>query len=597
MKKRKNYYSFFGAFNYFEKIVGIHLYGYIFINFIVGLLDGLGLALFIPLLTVATGGNENSKSLGKLQFIVDSFNKLGLQINLLNILLLMVALFVLKAIISYIRVLYFIKIRLKTGKEKRFSMINGLRNLSYPGFTKLDSGKIQNTMVGETGKLVTAMVQYFNSIQHIVMLITYSVLATLSNWKFAVMVGIGALLTNFLYRYIYKVTKERARELSFVGHDFNGNLIQAIHNFKYLKATNYFSTYIKKLRDNILKSEKISYKISSIGAIAEATREPIIIIIIAIVILIQVQYMGNNFSSIMVSLLMFYRSLSHLVTMQNSWNGFVGSSAGLESVENLINEFNLSKETQNSDTISSIDNITIENISLSFGTQKILNDISFIIKNKTSVAFVGESGAGKTTLANVICGLQLPDKGKIVTDKKSIYETQLNFYRNKIGYITQEPVIFNDTMFNNVTFWAEKTPENLLKFWNTLELVSIRNFAENLEKKEDTPLGNNGILISGGQKQRISIARELYKNVELLIMDEATSALDSETEKFIKDNIDALHGKFTMIIIAHRLSTIKNVDVIYLMENGRITDFGNFEELCNKSANFKRMVDLQMVNS
>jgi len=126
-------------------------------------------------------------------------------------------------------------------------------------------------------------------------------------------------------------------------------------------------------------------------------------------------------------------------------------------------------------------------------------------------------------------------------------------------------------------------------------MVSLKNFLENLTFKEETPLGNNGVLISGGQKQRISIARELYKDVELLIMDEATSALDSETEKFIKDNIDILYGKFTMIIIAHRLSTIKNVDTIYLMENGNIIASGSYDELLNSSDKFRKMVDLQEV--
>ena len=208
---------------------------------------------------------------------------------------------------------------------------------------------------------------------------------------------------------------------------------------------------------------------------------------------------------------------------------------------------------------------------------------------------VGESGAGKTTLANVICGLLPPNKGEVVTNNQLIYNSNLDSFRSKVGYITQEPVIFDDTIFNNVTFWAEKTPENLEKFHNAMNMVSMKSFVENLDRQEDTPLGNNGVLISGGQKQRISIARELYKDIDLLIMDEATSALDSETEKYIKDNIDLLHGKFTIVIIAHRLSTIKNVDRVYLLEKGEILDSGSYNELIEKSARFKRMVELQEV--
>src|SRR5690606_4174408 len=138
-----------------------------------------------------------------------------------------------------------------------------------------------------------------------------------------------------------------------------------------------------------------------------------------------------------------------------------------------------------------------------------------------------------------------------------------------------------------------KTPENLQKFENALRQVDLIKFYENLEFGADTPLGNNGVLISGGQKQRVSIARELYKECQLLIMDEATSALDSETEKNIKESIDILKGKFTILIIAHRISTIKNVDRIYLLNEGEIEDSGSYEELCQNSLKFQKMVELQ----
>ena len=174
-------------------------------------------------------------------------------------------------------------------------------------------------------------------------------------------------------------------------------------------------------------------------------------------------------------------------------------------------------------------------------------------------------------------------------------EYNYDSYRSKIGYISQESVIFNDNIFNNITFWDKPTPENMQRFWEILELVSLDDFVQSLPEKEITPLGDNGMLISGGQRQRISIARELYKKAEILIMDEATSALDSETERIIRENIDSLHGRYTMIIIAHRLSTIKNADKIYLLERGKVTASGKFEDMIEFSERFKRMVALQEV--
>ena len=298
-------------------------------------------------------------------------------------------------------------------------------------------------------------------------------------------------------------------------------------------------------------------------------------------------------ASILVSLLLFYRALGYLVNLQGAWAGFVRNSTAIESIDTIIKEFKENEEPQNSTPIHKIEDIQVKDLEITFGNTPVLKGLNMNIPPKTSIAFVGESGAGKTTLANVICGLQIPHRGEVIVENKSLYTSNLNSYRSRIGYITQEPVIFNDTLFNNVTFWAEKTPQTLEKFYKVMDMVSMKDFVENLEYKEDSTLGNNGVLVSGGQKQRISIARELYKDVELLIMDEATSALDSETEKYIKDNIDMLHGKFTMIIIAHRLSTIKNVDTIYLLDKGKILASGSYKDLIDKSDRFKRMVELQ----
>jgi len=144
-----------------------------------------------------------------------------------------------------------------------------------------------------------------------------------------------------------------------------------------------------------------------------------------------------------------------------------------------------------------------------------------------------------------------------------------------------------------VTFWDQPTPENKARFFDALRKAAVYDFVMGLEEKEQSPLGSNGIMVSGGQKQRLSIARELYKEVDILLMDEATSALDSETEKAIQENIEALKGKYTIVIIAHRLSTVKNADSIMLLKKGRIDRIGSFEELVQQSESFKRMVELQ----
>jgi subfamily B ATP-binding cassette protein MsbA len=239
--------------------------------------------------------------------------------------------------------------------------------------------------------------------------------------------------------------------------------------------------------------------------------------------------------------------------------------------------------------------IEMRSIVFKYGDTVILNSISLTILKNSTIAFVGESGSGKTTLVNTIIKLLNVNSGEILIDGVNINEYNQFTYQKKIGYISQESTVFNDTVFNNITFWADCTPENILKFDKAVLMASINGFIDGLKLKEQTLLGNNGINLSGGQRQRISIARELYKDVEILILDEATSALDSDTENEIQQNIDQLKGKFTIIIIAHRLATIKNADTIYLMDKGRITGQGNFAELTASSLRFKRMVELQEI--
>ena len=583
-------------FSYFKNIAGRHMYGYILVNLLVGLLDGLGLAMFIPLLGIASGINANTgdENSDVINFIINLFDSIGINLNLVNALLFMVVVFTIKGIFYYLRNVYFIKIRVKSVSLLRLNLIKSLNELSYSGFTKLEAGRIQNTMVGELGKVIGALMSFFVYLQHIIMLATYIFLAFIANWQFAILVAIGGSLSNLFYKYINNYTKEKATLLSSKGNSFNAILIQILHNFKYLKATNHYQLFSKKLVNNIHEQEKINLGVGKISSIGESLREPFTIVIITGVIIVQTSYLGESFSSILLSLLLFYRALGHLVSMQNSWNTFLANSSGIDSFETLLSDFKHYQEPLHyQEKIEHIDDISIKNISLSFRGKKAIDNISFSIKKNSSVAFVGESGAGKTTLANIISGLQTPDDGEIIIEGKSLYKTNLNFFRNHLGYITQEAVIFNDSIFNNVTFWQEKSEENEEKFRKTIEKVSLSEFLNELPEKENTQLGNNGILISGGQKQRISIARELYKDVELLILDEATSALDTETERHIKNNIDLLQGQTTLIIIAHRLSTIKNVDIIYLLDKGKIIASGNFDSLIKSSEKFRKMVELQ----
>jgi subfamily B ATP-binding cassette protein MsbA len=326
-----------------------------------------------------------------------------------------------------------------------------------------------------------------------------------------------------------------------------------------------------------------------------ATREPLVMVVVVSVIIIQVNVLGGDFASILLSLLFFYRSLNALMGVQTSWNSFLNFSGSIENAKTFIEELDSKKEVFENEVLDGFkDRIELKNVNFNYveGVNTLRN-INLSIRKNESIAVVGESGSGKTTIVNMIAGLLYQYEGLLSIDSNSYGSFDIKGIQEKIGYITQEPVIFSDTLFNNITFWASKTKENVSRFNEVLKKSALLEFVEGLPQKEDTNLGDTGIQISGGQKQRVSIARELFKEVELLLLDEATSALDSNTEMIIQKNIDSLKGKFTMVIVAHRLSTIRNADRIVVMEQGEIEAIGSFDELLLSNSRFKKMVELQ----
>ena len=201
------------------------------------------------------------------------------------------------------------------------------------------------------------------------------------------------------------------------------------------------------------------------------------------------------------------------------------------------------------------------------GDKKVIDDLCMQIKKGESVAFIGSSGAGKTTLADIILGLLEPQSGNITLDGRDIRELGQK-WRNLLGYVPQSAYLISDTIRRNVAFGIEDQYIDEELLWRALEQAQLKEFVEQLPQGLDTEIGESGVRVSGGQRQRLAIARALYNDPEILVMDEATSALDGDTEKALIEAIEKLQGHKTMIVVAHRLTTVKNCDIIYEIGNG-----------------------------
>lgn len=592
--------KYFTNLAYFYQFLGYRVFLAFVMSVAVGILDGLGLSMFLPLLQMVSDGEvlNNIQGMGKLDFIIKGIQGLGLKITLISVLVIMFVFFLFKGFAKYLSVFYRVKVQQYFIKKIRLKMLNSFNRIRFKDFITADVGRIQNAMSGEIDKLARAFSMYFATFEQVILVFVYAGFAIIVEIRFALLVTIGGILTNFVYNYFYKLTKLSSKKLSFRSNIYQGQIIQHVANYKYLRATATVPVFSDKLKQTIVQLEKTRTQIGIYGAFLQAAREPMMIGIVAIIILVQVYFFGSDLGPILISLLFFYRALSALTSMQTNWNKFLENSGSLENVKSFQQSLSDSAEQLGTVNLEKLHNkISLENISFYYGDKKVLKGITLIIQKNESLAFVGESGSGKTTLINILAGLFPVDEGRMFVDEIDRNELNIISYQRRVGYVTQEPVIFNDTIYNNITLWSPLTPENLSRFEEVICKASLTDFIDNLSERHESLLGNNGINISGGQKQRISIARELFKDIDVLILDEATSALDTETEKAIQESIDLLKGKLTLLIVAHRLSTVRNADRIALMSNGELLDIDSFEKLKQKSKMFKGMVQLQEISN
>ncbi|MEN8126098.1 MAG: ABC transporter ATP-binding protein [Bacteroidota bacterium] len=587
--------KYFNNFSFFYSYFGYRMFVSIGLSIAVGVLDGFGIAMFLPLLQmVSDQGVSDPDSLGYMEFFVKAYDSIGVEMNLAVILFTMVIFFILKGIATYVKASYNVYLLELFSRKLRIQTLKGINGINFKTFVASDMGRIQNAMTGEVDRLVRAKLSYFSTIQQSVMVMVYAIFAFMTDYRFAILVILGGLTTNFFYQLVYKKTKKASRELSYQYDVYEGKIIQHVRNFKYIKATGLLNYFGERLRNTILDIQASRVRIGMLSAFMTATREPIMVVIVALVIFIQTTYLGGELGTILLSLLFFYRALTSVTLLQNSWNQYLTVFGSIANMKDFLKHLKDHKESNGQETIKSINKgIDLSNITFKYGNTVILKSLSLRIKHNESVAFVGESGSGKTTLVNILAALLPVNSGKYMIDGIPVENIDRGSYQQRIGYITQEPVVFNDTIFNNITLWAEKSEKSQRRFELAIEQASLSEFLSELENGQETELGHNGINMSGGQRQRLSIARELYKDIDILIMDEATSALDSETERSIQENIEALQGQYTLLIVAHRLSTIRNVDRVVFMDKGEIIVEGNFERLAETFPKFKKMIELQ----
>ena len=266
--------------------------------------------------------------------------------------------------------------------------------------------------------------------------------------------------------------------------------------------------------------------------------------------------------------------------------------AALERIETITLEKNLISDISSGvNKIAFSKEISFNNVSFKYEKEQVLQNVSFKIKKGETVAIVGHSGAGKSTIADLLVRFYDVNDGQIQIDNINIKEIGLSDLRKVMGVVTQDSILFNDSVINNIGLGLNNIDTD--RIIASTKMANAHEFIENLEKKYNTIIGDGGNKLSGGQKQRLSIARAIYKNPEILILDEATSSLDSKSEKAVQEALDRLMTNRTSLVIAHRLSTIQNADKIIVLDKGQIAEMGTHKELIKKNNYYKKFIDMQ----
>ena len=294
-------------------------------------------------------------------------------------------------------------------------------------------------------------------------------------------------------------------------------------------------------------------------------------------------------------ILIFSQIIPPARSLTSSYYHIQKGSAAAQRIYEILDEKNTIKDSINAKSINSVKNkITYSNVSFKYQSLNVLNGINFEILKGQKVALVGQSGSGKTTIADLLARFYDIEIGKIFIDNINVKDIKKSNLRNMMGIVNQDSILFNDTIYNNIRLSNQSAKkEDVI---NAAKVANAHDFILKTESGYNTIIGDQGNKLSGGQKQRLSIARAVLKNPDILILDEATSSLDTESEKLVQESLENLMKSRTSLIIAHRLSTIKNADKIIVLDKGKVVEEGTHDNLIKKKGHYKKLYDLQSFN-
>ena len=510
--------------------------------------------------------------------------------------------FVSKGLSLYLAKVIMIRVSEEVRRDIQVDMFNSLIKADTQLVDNKHSGKFITNLTNDvsmiTNLVSTAILNLFKdslTLAGLLFVMFYQ------NWKLAliaiIMIPLASAAARTLGKRMGKVTTDQMSKAGIL----NSYLIEIFKNHKIIKIFQKENFEKKRANEKISELKETSRKINEVFVRASPIMEALTGIMIAFLIFISAKLIANNelevsnFFSFLAAMMLAYQPVRSLATLNITiQQGLSGARRVLPIIDDVqkISEKNNAKKLE-----IRKGNISFENVKFSYYSEenKILKSINLIIPGEKMTALVGHSGAGKSTILNLIPRFYNVDHGDIKIDDQSIYDATVQSLRSNISLVSQDTTLFDDTIRNNISYANSSASHQ--EIVNAAKYSFADEFIDKLPNQYDTIIGENGVRLSGGEKQRLSIARAILKKSPIILLDEATSSLDAETEDKIQKAISFLTKGKTTIVIAHRLSTILNSDKIYVIDKGEVKGEGKHEELLNSSNLYKNFYQKQIKRS
>ena len=581
-------------------------------NVFYALFGTIGMVMIFPVLKVLFGNEEKITELPVYEGIttIDSYlndtlfyyinyysETYGDNYSLLLTVSLVVTTFLFKNLFGYLGLQHLTKLKTGVLRDLREKMFKKIIELPIPYYSEKRKGDIMSRMLGDINEVQNSFFMVLELIVKEPLTIIFSLIAMINiSWKLTLFVFIFIPISGFIISKIGKSLKGKSTK----AQQENGRLISVVEEtlsgLKVVKSYNAESFFSQTFNDSVNRLYKLTNSIGKKNNLASPLSEFLGIIVIAVLlfyggnlVLVEKSLDGSLFISYIA---LAYNILTPAKAISKASYQVKNGLAAAERVFEVLEVENTITDKINATELKYFsENIILKNITFAYNDEPVLKNFSLTIPKGKTVALVGQSGSGKSTIANLLTRFYDVNEGEILIDNHNIKDITMQSLRGLTGLVTQDSIMFNGTIKENIRIGKQDaTDEEIIE---ALKIANAYEFVKDLPNGIETNIGDSGNKLSGGQKQRLSIARAVLKNPPIMILDEATSALDTESEKFVQVALENMMQNRTSIVIAHRLSTIQKADKIVVMNKGKIVEQGTHDELLALNGNYSKLVMMQ----